>query len=366
MTPAKKKSVAKKAWTTINKITTHFCIAGGYPRDIIVGEILPKDIDVFINSNEYPTIQARDELADKIFKAFGQTWTKDGEPPAPPRPIFFNTTNNVAPANPYGPETDVQAQDQFSVYFAATNDGSWENLNLIFSAGNRRASQFDFGFCQFFIEGDGRIYYDARDVDYRNIRIMNFERVPQSIAHGLRLRAKYPEAKFKMTAEMCMLRPRDYLAYIDGGLIDVPRQVLPAQGEIPLGDGVRLDTGTQAAPTPEPPRRANLPDELERINAEGWPQPFNVPTPRWGRTGGNLQWTNEQLANWAGMRMQEDDIERVNGQAERLRAFSEEQRRIRDERLRDELLLAGRTQIQMQTVALPDGTFRVTSSRVPR
>lgn len=215
-------------------------IAGGYPRDIILGA-KPKDIDIFMDSIHFPTQERRDAAADSIFAAFGQTWTRDAE------------AAGLEP-NAYGevPAGQLDA-GVFQVYYSITNDGEWENLNVIFSRHNERVIHFDWSICRAYLYSDG-IEFGRQARDLSNIQLMSTENMPLVIKHAKRIKEKYPTAVFKIPTNLVNI-PNIYHLLLQGGIIDGPREILQAQGQDGRGNEVRQHAGAGDRPqtlfTPE-------------------------------------------------------------------------------------------------------------------
>lgn len=215
-------------------------IAGGYPRDIVLGA-KPKDIDIFMDSVHFPTQERRDAAADSIFAAFGQTWTRDAE------------AAGLEP-NAYGevPAGQLDA-GVFQVYYSITNDGEWENLNVIFSRHNERVIHFDWSICRAYLYTDG-IEFGRQARDLSNIQLMSTENMPLVIKHAKRIKEKYPTAVFKIPTNM-VNNPNIYHQLLQGGIIDGPREILQAQGQNGGGNEVRQHAGEGDRPqvtfTPE-------------------------------------------------------------------------------------------------------------------
>lgn len=243
MTAQEKIDLGRQAATKLRNAvpTINAIIAGGYPRDIILGA-QPKDIDIFINANQARSQAARDQLADRIFDTFGQTWTVD--------PVEAGL-----PANPYGPAPEA-IEDGFQVYYATTTEGEWEKVNLIFSRNNERTLQFDWSICKAYLYPEGLDFSrSARDLN--NVQLLNTSNMPLVVAHAKRIKEKYPEATFRIPTNLLHDR-QAYQLLFDGGLLNAPRQVLQAEGEVLAGDqmgfnpgaGDRAEVNFAAAPVP--------------------------------------------------------------------------------------------------------------------
>lgn len=240
MTLEEKQAIARQAARKLRNLYRSAVIAGGYPRDIILGA-KPKDIDIFIDSAHFPNQERRDSAADAIFAAFGQTWTRDAaeaglEPQA------------------YGELPAGQLDEGvFQVYYSITNDGEWENLNLIFSRNNERVIHFDWSICRAYLYEDG-IEFGRQAMDLSNIQLMSTENMPLVIKHAKRIKEKYPTAVFKIPTQM-VNNPNTYLQLLQGGIIDGPREILQAQGQDGRGNEVRQHVGAgdrqQVTFTPE-------------------------------------------------------------------------------------------------------------------
>ena len=244
----------------LHRLYASAVIAGGYPRDIILGAE-PKDIDIFIDSTRFPSQERRDNAADNIFAAFGQTWTRD------PVAAGFE-------ANNYGAAPAGQLDDGFQVYYSISNEGEWENLNLIFSRNNERVMQFDWSICRAFAYSDG-IEFGREARNLENIQLMFTENMPLVIKHAKRIKDKYPTAVFKIPTRY-VNTPNIYRQLLEGGVIDGPREILQAQGQNGGGDQVRQHIGAGAG------------YQAGAINYEAWvaqqQQAFNQPINRGYRT----------------------------------------------------------------------------------
>lgn len=222
----------------LRNITQNGFIAGGYPRDVVLGG-QPKDIDIFLNGSQHPAGPNREDLVDRLFAAFGQTWTKD-------RPAAA-----VAEGNPVYNAPAINVDNAFEVYYMATTDRTWEPLNVIFSRNNERGARFDWSICCAFVDFEGNdnfnLYFTEKDQDLANVTLFDTTYMDQAIAHALRLREKYPQMQFKVPHRYLRQQPGCYEALIRGGVIDVPREILPPEAEAPAGNPVGLNAGVRPA-----------------------------------------------------------------------------------------------------------------------
>lgn len=235
MTLEQKKEVVFQAARKLRNITEYGFIAGGYPRDVILGA-KPKDIDIFISGTQIPAGEAREALVDQLYTAFGQTWTRDR--PAAGDPDYAAPANNV--------------DNAFEVFYMATTDRSWEPLNVVFSRQNERGSRFDWSICNAYVDYEGNdnfnIYFDEQSQDLSNCVLQDTTYMTVTIAHAKRLREKFPNIQFKVPHRYLRQLPGTYEALIQGGIIDVPREIIPAEAEAPVRNTVGFDLGIGVAP----------------------------------------------------------------------------------------------------------------------
>lgn len=192
-----------------------------------------KDIDIFVDSSRYPTDERRDNLCDRIYEAFGQTWQR--------------TTPSAETRESYGADPDTG--EEFQTYNSLTSEGEWNRVNVIFSRNNQKIQNFDWSICRFFVEIDSPnpIWWNHRDGDLNNIRFVgrasDLRNTSGVVEHAQRIRAKYPISRFVFDTNVFQLYTGLYTDLLTGGLIgEQARQVLPTQTEIPTGDSVGLNS----------------------------------------------------------------------------------------------------------------------------
>lgn len=221
-------------------------IAGGYPRDIYLGTVLPKDIDIFIPLQNYGSETERQRIVEELFESFGQVGFgfRDSTPQAPAiqmqiLPPGFQPL--IPLEQPYG---GIEG-GAFETYRSLTPTGDWEPINIIFKEYNDIFDSFDWDICLFSITQHGlENYYEGNG--RRTTFIGSGTRSqPMLLDHTNRIKAKYPDLKFLFPAGRLYQLAEDYRTLVQGGVIGNAGQVLPTEGESTTGDAVGFVTGAR-------------------------------------------------------------------------------------------------------------------------
>lgn len=224
MTLEEKQATAVEALGILHSVEPDAFIAGGYPRDILMGG-KPKDIDIFIHlsadreGREY-------EIAERVFEAFGQVCLSSIDPEQP---------------NAYA---NIVQNHRFKAFRMIATDRSWEPVNIIFTSCrtlHELFRTFDWTACMASVGERGAVMLDEGPC-FLNVTHPLMD-IPSFINHTKRLKEKYPDLKLYLPTTWASNRPDVYQALSEEGLLGEERQTIQAQGEAPAGDEVGLGAG---------------------------------------------------------------------------------------------------------------------------